>query len=71
MPAARGDVVIRTSSRGKLFTLETFPDRPQISVKSYQEALRLASAFSQKYGATIWLVDQRGVFTKAPSSPGG
>lgn len=68
MSAAKGDVVIRRSSRGT-FTLELYPEPAQISVASYPEALRLAEGFSKKAKLAVWYVNNDGEFTAVSSVP--
>ena len=68
MSAAEGDVVIRRSSHGT-FTLELYPEPAQISVPTYQEALRLAEGFSKKSKVAVWYASADGEFTAAASVP--
>ena len=68
MPVADGDLVIRKSETG-IFTLETYPERPQVSARTYRAALRLARGFAQKTDVMIWSADAKGRLTKVKREP--
>ena len=67
MPVADGDLVIRKSETGS-FTLETYPERPQISTRTYRAALCLARGFAKMANVLIWSVDSTGRFTEVKAS---
>ena len=64
--AADGDVVIRKA--GRQFTLEVYPDLPQVSVKKYAEAYRLARGFAKAFEVTVWFANAKGTFVEAVTS---
>ena len=64
---ADGDLVVRQAGTDR-FTLETHPERPQVSVRSYRAALRLARGFAKTTNVGIWFVNSNGHFKKVKAA---
>jgi hypothetical protein len=62
---ASGDVILRrTNDASRRYTLSTSGEPPQISCKTYQEAIARADRFGQSQHVDVWQTDDDRAFTR-------